>query len=133
MDENIETKLCKRCNALKALTEFHSITNTKDKLKSNCMVCERERRKIYYANNKQIFKKSAQKYFKENKEKILARKKLYEQENKEKLKETSKKARKIWVEKNPDKIREHIRKAYMNKLNRKLAEEEAKKMKGEKE
>jgi hypothetical protein len=132
MDENIETKLCKRCNAVKAITEFR-INQTKVKLKETCVACDREKSRIYYANHKQIFKKSAQKYFKENKEKILAYKKTYEQENKEKLREASKKARKIWAEKNPDKVREYIRNTYMNKLNRKLAEEETKKMKGEKE
>ena len=127
MDENIETKLCKRCNTVKAITEFR-INQTKTNLKNTCKECDREMSKIYYENNKDIFKKAAKKYADKNKKVITEE---YLKELKEKRRVNNIEAKKIWVQKNPGKVREYERRTYMNILNRKLAEQEAKKMEGE--
>jgi hypothetical protein len=132
MDQNIETKLCKRCKALKAIAVFR-LNQPKTKLKAICVDCEREMTKIYYQNNKDILKKVGKKYFDATKNEFIEYTEEYLKELKEKRSANIRAARKTWNLKNPHKVNEYERRTYMNMLNKKLAEEEAKKMKGEKE
>jgi hypothetical protein len=86
--------------------------------------------RIYYENNKDIFKKAAKKYSDKNR-KVITEEEL--KELKEKRRINNIEVQKKWIQKNPDKVREYERRTYMNMLNRKLAEQEAKKMEEKKE
>lgn len=110
----METKICKRCNENKNIENF-KITQYKTKLKSGeikisncfkllCIKCDiinkKEKRKIYYDNNKdEIYKKRLEtpekrKKFFETRKKYRKRtknnRKLYDLNNKEKIKEQKK-------------------------------------------
>ena len=129
MDQNTETKLCKRCNTVKAITEFR-LNQRKTNLKNTCKACDTEMSRIYYENNRDIFKKAAKKYADKNR-KVITEEELKELKEKRRLNYIE--VQKKWIQKNPDKVREYVRRTYMKILNSKLAEQEAKKMEGKKE
>jgi hypothetical protein len=132
MDQNTETKLCKRCNAVKPVTEF-KLNQAKTKLRAICVDCEREMTKIYYQNTKVLSKKLGKKYFDKDKNEYIEYTEEYLKELKEKRKANNNETRKIWRLNNPNKVNDYERRTYINMLNRKLAEEAAKKKEGEKE
>ena len=132
MDQNTETKLCKRCNAVKPVTEFR-LNQAKTNLRAICVDCEREMTKIYYQNTKDISKKVGKKYFDKDKNEYIEYTEEYLKECKEKRKANNNETRKIWRLNNPNKVNDYERKTYINMLNKKLAEQEAKKKEGEKE
>ena len=48
----MEQKECYTCKEPKDLTEFHKTSSNEDGLNINCIVCRKEKRGVYYSNNK---------------------------------------------------------------------------------
>lgn len=81
MDSNIlSEKLCKKCNLIKQLTEFHKCSRNKTGVQSKCKMCMNA-------------------YYKQNSEKLIQRTRQWDKENKERRKEWQKE----WIKKNPNK------------------------------
>ena len=115
MEENIETKLCTKCKTVKPVTEFSKINKTKDELKLYCKICERERLKIYYQNNKAKLAEKHHEYYRNNKDKIQVKKDIWYQENKEKMKDYNRVYYNEWFKKYPEKSKEYAKNARMKK------------------
>jgi hypothetical protein len=76
-------KICSNCKIEKELTEFHKNCESKDGHTSQCKVCRRAIKKIYYAANKEkIAATNKIRYF-ENHEANLQRSRKYYAENRE--------------------------------------------------
>ena len=76
-------KTCGNCKTEKELTEFHKNCESKDGHTSQCKVCRRAIKKIYYAANKEkIAATNKIRYF-ENHEANLQRSRKYYAENRE--------------------------------------------------
>ena len=83
----METKICKKCNKPKPLSEFDKrIINGKVYYRS-CIICKIEYNKTYSENNKEKIKESKKQYREKNKEDINEYNKTYSENNKEKIKE----------------------------------------------
>jgi UDP-N-acetylglucosamine 4,6-dehydratase len=123
-------KVCSKCKQEKDFSEFHKSKKHKDGLFYSCKGCELMRGKGYYKENKKIINNNHKKYYLKNKDIIKKRHKKYLKENKEKRKilmqnyyQNNKKEmgekRKIWLNNNPEKIREMSRRRRNLKLNAK--------------
>lgn len=110
-------KICTKCKVEKNKSEFHKNSQSKDKLRPNCKVCELARRALYAARNPEKIRESSAKYWANNKDKISSANAIYREENKDSVRE-SKKAWRIdniekskaqvgaWRRKNRERVRE---------------------------
>ena len=87
----METKVCKRCDKSKSLTEFSKNKNFKDGLQIYCKICFKEYKKKYYIENKSEILKKSKKYYVENQELIITRVKVWGNNNKSKVDQYKKK------------------------------------------
>jgi hypothetical protein len=55
-------KTCKTCSIKKELSEFWKNKNLKDGHDANCIICSRERKKIFYNENKEKEKNRVNEY-----------------------------------------------------------------------
>ena len=91
-------KSCKKCGTEKSLSEFHNCANKKDGKLSWCKVCQNkssaenrarnpDRRKKYYTENSEKYRKAARDYYWANREDVLSKKASDRKQNVEKYKE----------------------------------------------
>jgi hypothetical protein len=114
----MQTKICKKCNELKLLSEYNLRTASKDGYRYECKLCQKRisktfyqknketicyKTKEYYENNLESVKERHVKYYQDNKDKILNRTKLNQKNNKEVYNERSK----LWASNNPNRVTEH--------------------------
>lgn len=104
---NNEKKSCSKCKIEKSLTEFYRYKD--QRYSSHCRECNKEEKKIFYANNKEKIlarcKKYRKEYYRKNKERINLYNKL---RHREKLKNPEYRKQK----------NENCRKRYQNPLNK---------------
>jgi hypothetical protein len=81
------TKKCSKCNEEKEFGEFNKQKTSKYGLTSNCKICIKEYKKIYYQNNSDTIRKKTASYYENNKEKASASQKIYSEKNKQVIKE----------------------------------------------
>lgn len=103
----MKTKICKKCNLEKAITEFSKHKTNKDGLQNWCKVCKNKYNKEYKIKNKQKIKeyskiKDRERYLK-NKSKILEQHKIYDNLHKKEKRERHQK----YYEKNKDKLKKY--------------------------
>ena len=98
------TKLCRKCNTTKTITEFYKDRTSKDGLHSLCKQCKNTLSKIYMQKNKKVKnkynkihyetrkekgykqdKEYYKEYYQKNKKRISERKKKYHIDNKERM------------------------------------------------
>ena len=84
-------KKCNRCFIEKELSNFCKNISKKDGLEIYCRECNKEYKKGYHFKNKEIIKEKKSIYYINNKSKLLERVKEYNKENKEIRKEYFKK------------------------------------------
>jgi hypothetical protein len=119
-------KTCSKCKVTKNITDFYKKSTSKDGLRSECKLCNREFSKKYkvnwYLTNKERLKnnkdiesisKYHKKYYDNNREKIKEYQKKYKENNSEKIKEYQKE----YKENNSEKIKQWRKKYRDNKLN----------------
>ena len=104
-------KVCTECEIEKSQNEFHKATKGKDGLAAKCKICFKK----YYILNKEKLKNISSERYKQNKEFLNAKRREKYRENKNSLdyvsvyslsdKEKYKQRRKIYAEKNTEKIR----------------------------
>jgi hypothetical protein len=87
----METKVCKRCDECKSLTEFSKNKNNNDGLQIYCKSCSKEYKKKYYIEHKGEILKKSKKYYIENQELIITRAKVWSNNNKSKVEQYKKK------------------------------------------
>jgi len=73
----METKICKKCQEIKNISQFGKNNRNKDKLSAVCKSCDNLRSKIYRLKNKEKIKELNSKYYKSNKSKVLSKSKEY--------------------------------------------------------
>ena len=126
-----ERKTCSKCKVEKTIDNFYFIKNSNN-YRNQCKLCVSDRKKQYYAynkekvcakaaeykqNNKKNVVASQAEYRQHNKEKIAARNAEYRQNNKEKI--AARKAE--YAQQNRKKINEYNRNRHKNNANAKLA------------
>lgn len=79
-------KECIICKENKNLTDFPPRKDSKDGRRNNCRICEKNKKKKYYKENKEYFKVAHKEYADNNKSKIREYRVSYEKENKDKIK-----------------------------------------------
>ncbi|MFA5195601.1 MAG: hypothetical protein WC401_07365 [Bacteroidales bacterium] len=110
-------KRCKKCGALKPLTEFYQYKKAKDGHQSNCKVCSLEISRQWRAENPKKVKEdirrwraknpgktreSCHQWYIKNAGRVRERKRQWRAENAEKIRESKRR----WRAENPEKIRE---------------------------
>lgn len=81
----MNTKLCKKCNITKPISEFY-LKNPKTGLRrGECILCCSIYRKQNYENNKERFLEKGKKYYEKNKSKIKQYRKKFYEDNKERV------------------------------------------------
>lgn len=83
----METKICKKCNEIKMISEFHKQRDSKDGYKNQCKKCRSQINKLYNDSNKDKKKENNKSYRESNKEKISLYRKEYNLKNKSKIRE----------------------------------------------
>jgi len=118
----MKTKICKKCNIEKSLSEFGKRKNNKiDGHRNECKDCINKQHKKWRKRNPEKVKEGKKKYYKNNLEKVKEKNKKYRENNPDKVKEGIKKwaennsekvkeKNKKWVENNPDKVKERKKK-----------------------
>lgn len=105
-----KTKICKKCKIEKDIIEFYEHKTTKDKLRSECKKCCKEKSKKWRKNNPEYAKEYNKKYYLKNRKQILKKKKEYRKNNPEYIKK--------WFKNNPEYNREYKKKSRLIPKNR---------------
>jgi len=114
MFENCILKTCSKCLKQKNTSEFNKKRNA---LQSWCKLCENERTKIWYQNNKEKRNKKAREWEAANRDKVNTAKKARRQKQKDLLPEKPKKEpfdKKKWISENKHRFSGY-RKNWLNK------------------
>jgi len=117
-----ETKICSKCKENLTLDNFYKAKGHKYGVSSYCKPCEKENKKQYVIDNKELIQEKRKEYYEKNKEHISKQTKEYRLENPEKISERGRAYRdthkeqisnrmKGYYEENVDKISE-THKAY---------------------
>ena len=126
-----ERKTCSKCKVEKTIDNFYFIKNCNN-YRNQCKLCVSDRKKQYYADNKEKVCAKAAEYKQNNKENVVASQAEYRQHNKEKIaarnaeyRQNNKEkiaARKAeYAQQNRKKINEYNRNRHKNNANAKLA------------
>lgn len=102
MENNMNKKICTKCNIEKDTNQFYKLKTGKFGVRSECKECAKE----YYENNKETIVSYKKEYYKINKEKLSKKSKMYNENNKEKIKE--------WRENNKESIKQKDKEWYRN-------------------
>jgi hypothetical protein len=97
----VEAKICRICDTLKPLTDFHKNKGKVGGRDSRCKECAKLLRRQRYLNNRETYLEKDKIYRENNKEKVLERHRKYRLANKEKIRESAK----IYGIKNREKIK----------------------------
>lgn len=108
MDQIVTEKLCRKCNIVKSISDFHKCSRNKTGVQSKCKICMN----AYYMKHQEKLIKRTRDWEQDNKERKNARQKEWIKNNKEKRsivikryydnnKEKCKIARTNWENKNP--------------------------------
>ena len=102
----MQHKICRICEKIKNIEDFHKKKNTSDGHRNECKECVKELQKKYKSdpNFKDKQKEYDKKRYQEKREKILERKKEYHQENKEKILSY----KKVYRKQNENKIKSYL-------------------------
>ena len=84
-------KECTKCKETKPLTEYYKGKNYKGGYRSQCKVCLKEVKDIYFEKNKDKLKEAKKLWSENNKERIKKTNEIYRKNNKDKLRKTQKK------------------------------------------
>ena len=103
MKEN-ESKLCRKCNTIKKLTEFKTSSTCKDGYRYTCKVCSNIRSNELIASRREEENLKRRKWVLDNPEKRKETSLKYRNSNKDKQKELRKK----WRENNPERSRAQV-------------------------
>ena len=94
-------KRCSQCGIIRAITEFHKKTLSRDGHRSSCKACrrlyaeknsdkERKRKKAWYETHNEICRGRARQYHSDNREKRIDQQRQYNQKHRERLAEKAK-------------------------------------------
>jgi hypothetical protein len=82
----METKICSKCKEEKDVCEYNKITSNKSGLRSECKLCRKKQKKIFYQNNKLKILENKKKYYSENKIEIIKKSIDYRDKNRQSIK-----------------------------------------------
>ena len=123
----MESKICKICQLDIPLSGFTIYNKVKNKLRTYCKVCEKEKKRVEYLKNFNKYSLYKKEYVKLNTSKVKAYKKTWYEDNKLSLREKSKASKKEYRENNRVKIKEKARLYNLNNQDKKKAYYEANK------
>jgi len=89
----MKTQICTKCGIEKELTDFHVDNCRKSGFRTDCKLCMKEYRKIFYQTNHKKVDKRNKKYFKEHREEGLKYRKDYYRSHKKEAKDLDLKKR----------------------------------------
>lgn len=110
----MSSKVCTKCKEEKPLAEYYKKKSGKYGVDSICKLCEKERRKAYYDDNKEHTLQQAAEWHKANRESEISRMKTYRLENRPSVLSAQKK----WRDNNPAVMAHHDAKRRAAKLQR---------------
>ena len=85
------TKICKKCNKDKDLSEFNKLSSSKDGHKPRCRECCADENSVWYKKNKEDVDKRNKEYKENHKEEEIYRNKIYYQNNKKRCGDSNRK------------------------------------------
>lgn len=85
--ESVKTKVCRKCDDEKPVTEFYRKSDSRDGYKSECKACMLAHQSASYKENPGKLKENQRRYYLKNKAKINERHRRLRRENPAKIKE----------------------------------------------
>ena len=102
-----DEKACRKCEAVKPLSEYHFRKDT-GRHRSECKACVNARAAVWAAKNPDKVKAAKKKYLNENRDKAAAASKRWKSSNRDKINAAQRK----WREANPDRCKAYGRAGY---------------------
>lgn len=108
----MDTKICKKCGRELPISQFYKRKRNKDGLQIYCKECEKQYRKQYYIENKEVLAEKKKQYYTENKETIAERNKRWYADNKEVMAEYQKQYRQKNKKAIAEKMKQYMKQWY---------------------